>query len=388
MPAGYGESGNTDARGPTRVHINWLDADAMAFVCDQYDDCPGFMNRANGKGPDNNRGGGGWLKSGTQPLYNVGGLTYFQRNTRGPVASAHKPNQPSVLENPETKVSFYDGGNFDGERWEHGRGVRNGGFGGEDRTASIIIPLGYKFIGFSHYTDKDFAGQWQQGSGDSTGIYMGPASINGGQLSAMGMADKISSFIIEQVPFDVNARWDDMTNSQYRITSNDARAIKEAYCRTADGIQNTKCSDAGLATYCPARSTTCYAAATDITCPNGYNKDVPNNRCTASTGTPTSIDCSFPAGYEPDLPNRVCRAKAVSITDFTCPAGYSKDLPNNKCKAITGTVATVTGCPSAYNADPVNNRCAAKAATISSLTCPNSDYFTASNASNKCVAKS
>jgi len=318
MPVGYAALGNTDARGPTRVHINWLDADAMAFVCDQYDDCPGFLKRDNGKGPDDKRGGGGWLKTGVQGTSSAGGLTYFRRDARGPVASAHKPNQPSVLENPETKVSFYDGGGFDGERWEHGRGVRNGGFGGEDRTASIIIPLGYKFIGFSHYTDKDFANQWQQGSGDATGVHYGPTVLNGGQLNAWGMMDKISSFIIEQVPFDVEARWDDMTNSQNRITANDARAIKEAYCSTPAGIQSDRCVNAGLSKRCPASSLPCYSAAIDLQCPTGYDtKDIPNNKC-----------------YGYTIPN---------VAQVNCPTGFTRAAgnsalctPNTSCEIAPG----------------------------------------------------
>ncbi len=120
-------------------------------------------------------------------------------------------------------------------------------------------------------------------------------------------------------------------------------------------------------------------------CPSNYTGDASRNTCVAGSGSVTGIDCSQFAGYDADLPNMVCKARAVTTTDLTCPAGYSKNLTNNKCTAVTGTVSTVTGCPTTYNASASSNKCTAKAATISSLTCSNSGFFKANNSSNKCV---
>lgn len=325
MPAGYSKNENVwmetnGANGGTKEHFYWINEDEMAFVCDQFDDCPGFRKRRDGKAPDLSRVGGGWMGNGTfRSWTSDGAMISYLRDTRGPIASVHKPNEPSVLENPQTKVQFFDGGNFDGEMWEYGRGMQNGPFGGENRVASIKIPLGYKFIGFEHYLGWDAFGQWRNGAGNTTGVKIGPVVINGGDMGGWGMVDRISSFIIEQIPFDVNAHWDDMTNSQNRITSGDAQQIKEAYCSTPAGIQSDRCVNAGLSKRCQASSLPCYSAASDLQCPTGYDtKDIPNNKCYGYT-IPNVAQVNCPTGFTRAAGNS---ALCTPITSCEIARGY------------------------------------------------------------------
>ena len=152
----------------------------------------------------------------------------------------------------------------------------------------------------------------------------------------------------------------------------------------ATRITDWTCPDGYTKSTAKGKCTASPNSVASIQCPANYTVDS-RNICVGVSGTVNSMDCSQFAGYDADLPNMVCKARAVTTTDLTCPAGYSKDLTNNKCTAVTGTVSTVTGCPTTYNASASSNKCTAKAATISSLTCSNSGFFKANNSSNKCV---
>jgi hypothetical protein len=219
---------STDAHAANMSRFKWINDWEMAYICNQMDDCPAFLKAKNNQAPVNGVQGGGYMRKGSigQRVASTYWDSWIKKGSVQKV-SEHKPNEPSVLETPVTKVSFFDGGNFDGTEWKHGRGFVNGNFTGDDHQGSIRVPLGYRFIGFEHYMNSDNS---TNGAGNTTGIRVGPVDLSMSQLQANGVLDNISSYIIEQIPFDIEANWDRMTVGY--IDPTDQALIKANFCRS------------------------------------------------------------------------------------------------------------------------------------------------------------
>jgi hypothetical protein len=219
--------------------FKWVNDWEMAYICNQMDDCPAFIKAKNNQAPVNGVTGGGYLRKGSSVSEQVSSTYWKSWMKKGSVRKVweHKPNEPSVLETPVTKVSFFDGANFDGTEWKHGRGfVNGGGFPGEDRQGSIRVPLGYRFLGFEHLMNSDNS---TNGAGNTISA-VGPADLSMSQLQANGVLDNISSYIIEQIPFDVQANFFTMTSSG-KIDPQDVQLIRRAYCTNISTIDSQEC---------------------------------------------------------------------------------------------------------------------------------------------------
>jgi hypothetical protein len=229
---------STDAQAANMSRFKWVNDWEMAYICNQMDDCPAFLKAKNNQAPVNGVTGGGYMRKGSigQRVASTYWDSWIKKGSVRKV-SEHKPNEPSVLENPVTKVSFFDGANFDGTEWKHGRGfVNGGGFPGEDRQGSIRVPLGYRFLGFEHLMNSDNS---TNGAGNTISA-VGPADLSMSQLQAKGVLDNISSYIIEQIPFDVQANFFTMTSSG-KIDPQDVQLIRRAYCTNISTIDSQEC---------------------------------------------------------------------------------------------------------------------------------------------------
>lgn len=218
---------STDAQAGTKSRFKWINDWQMAYICNQMDDCSAFLKAKNNQAPVSGVTGGGYLRQGA--VVQVASNYWDSWMKKGSVRKVgeHKPNEPSVLDSPVTKVSFFDGGNFDGTEWKKGRGFVNGGGigGGENQVASVRVPLGYRFLGFEHRMDSDDS---TNGAGNTISAD-GPSELGSTQMQNNGMVDNITSYIVEQIPFDIEANWDRMTAGF--IDPTDQAIIKANFCR-------------------------------------------------------------------------------------------------------------------------------------------------------------
>lgn len=226
----------------------WLPAEKMAYVCDQMVPCMGFVMRIDGGSPVSGKEIGGWWIMGGGATTSVTDSRYmsYVKNAAARSVDENKPNEPSVLDAPLTKVSLFDGGNFDGTEWKVGKGLYSvcylesgGQIPWDNKPASARIPLGYKMIGFQNCFDS-------YDSRIGTGAYIdgvGPKDLSVADFNVVGMVDQMSSLIVEQVPFDIEANWNRMAAGFIHPT--DELLIKANFCRTlsASRLAGDKKSD-------------------------------------------------------------------------------------------------------------------------------------------------
>lgn len=216
----------------------WVSPEVLALYCNQMDNCNHIVVRRDGRAPVNGVTGGGWLRT-AQNFFNHGDYNVYVKKNAVPKVDAPKPGQISVLDNPTTKIRSFDGGNFDATEWQHGRGYYNcNTFGnGIDKIASMRIPLGYQ-VSFQQHCLPDTG---KEGTGNGPGILVGPQNIDSGKLASWGVLDSISSMVVEQVPFDVNARFNDMSDPGNGVTDTDAKRIKTNFCSQKGFIDEARC---------------------------------------------------------------------------------------------------------------------------------------------------
>ena len=225
--------------GDISVH-KWIDVNTLAYYCNQMDNCQHIVVRRDGKAPVNGVVGGGWLRT-AQNFTNHGDYDVYVKKNPVPKVTAPKSNQNSVLDNPTTKVRTFDGGNYDATEWQFGKGAYIGPASvgnAEDKISSIKIPLGYRMSFQQHYIDRSFG---SEGGGNGPGILTGPMNIDSRQLASWGTDNQISSMVVEQIPFDLNARFNDMTDPSNGITDTDAKRLKTNFCSQKGVIDEPRC---------------------------------------------------------------------------------------------------------------------------------------------------
>ena len=238
----YIKMNNTVSSGGDLSRHKWTSPNDLAYICNQQDDCDHIIVRKDNGAPVNGVSGGGWLRN-AQPLWSHGDYVTYKKKARVNKVTDAK-NDPSILANPATRVKTYDGGNYDATEWPFPKGYypRDSSLGNaNDRIASMKVPLGYRVLFQQHFLHDDPGGK--EGAGNGPGIINGPIGLDSAKLASWGTLDGISSMIVEQVPFDVGARFLDMTSPPNNIDPADARLLRYNWCNSEANIDDVKCTN-------------------------------------------------------------------------------------------------------------------------------------------------
>jgi hypothetical protein len=252
MPAldNYTKLEKTNTRNPPGQDLNrfkWISIEDMAYICNQMDNCDHFLVWRDGRSAAvDNWGrvvtGGGYLKTNGTSTFADNNIDMYKK--KGPVAKVtDAKNDPSVLDSPNTKFQTFSGNNYDGTKWEFGKGnyfkwqdLGNA----NDQIGSFKVPLGYKAMVFEHCIYPNcWGGKYDRGAGDG-GTYVGPTNTDSTFLSQHGQYKDISSMIVEQVPFDIGANFDTMTSKG--VDPSDALRIKYNWCKKPENIDSAQCA--------------------------------------------------------------------------------------------------------------------------------------------------
>ena len=337
---------NNDVRQTTVIgSCKWCDPETAAWRCNQRDDCGGFtFNKAQGYGAWFVKRDWNW--SGTDGSRQ----TYVKKTT-----SWRKANQPDTSDlsilpanTSTTAVKLFDyyGGRWDGsgggQVWNLTQpgllspwggntplGTSTGQSYGNDAVASYCMPLGWKFVFDENGNDGagDVEGYWDRGNQ--------PGCYNMDQPYWHNMTDRLTEGIIQNIGFDINAHFNDMTS--LGVTPEDAKQIKLRWCSASNANLDTQnCKNffadttqngAGLSWYA-VKLALCdgqggHAGPNDPSCVNAINNVQKSTAVVdgVSQGTATTLVQTY-CDANPTSP--LCACYNVTQYDSRCISDASK----------------------------------------------------------------
>ena len=211
----------------------WIsDPEIASFMCNQDDNCNGFVMDKNGSGV--------WFKKTNNervPSKNANNRkTYVKKSTSWEKAANPDTTRDGVLPDNERKTQFLACKNVnerDNTCWlSNAKNVKVGASCDGDRvfvndTVGFKIPLGFRYFvndsgGGLFNTDGGFWSSYQ-GNGRDT---------PGDKVFDSGMRNKSDCMVLQNVGFDVDQYWDTMTQTPNNVHPDDAAKIKENWCRS------------------------------------------------------------------------------------------------------------------------------------------------------------
>lgn len=310
----YTFADNTDETGGGGTDLapmnRWLSSEDLAWVCNQRDDCKGFVF-------DKIAGYGGWLKRTANPKPGVTSRQlYAKKDTNWRKADNPDTSNPSILPLDQMKTrmaawgtNFAPGGDYSFNVGKTCAG--QAGYPTANQMDQYKVPLGWKWMITDDNIEKASAveGYWHRANNGWDGTRYDLDKPNG-----HGMQNKDDCVLAQNIGFDVQSNWDTMV--QKGIDTDDATKIKQRWC-DANNMTNPKCTPYVRA--CPAASLPCYSRASDIVCPAGYDtKDLTTNKCVGYTlQNVAQVNC--PTGFTKAAGNS---AMCAPTTDCIIAPGY------------------------------------------------------------------
>ena len=298
----YTATSNQDVYGLNCNNNAWNGPEDIAWRCNQTDDCDGFITysgRSGGCMILKSRNGNKGISNG-RPVTSNGTTTYSKKSTAWRKAKDPDTTDPSILPigTGKTKVRLWanmvdqgcQSGTEGGQEWGLTKpGILNPSGGNtalgastgqtycNDCVSGYYIPLGWKFIFDQNGVD---------GGGNVEGYYdrgNQPGCYNMDSPTYHGMNDQMTEGLIQNIGFDVNAHFADMTNNG--IDPVDAKQIKLNWCSATNAnLDNQNCknffadttpSGAGMSWYA-TKLALCdgqggHASPNDSSCVNAIN---------------------------------------------------------------------------------------------------------------------
>jgi len=280
----YTRSDNISIEGLDGTHhfdVLWDTPELMAWKCNQSDNCWGFThikNSSNGgfyiirdsndtdyltttKAQNNNlretyrKKGNNWRKARDPDTSDPSILSQSRTNVRlyvdgfpseGTGVSCYSGATGREYDLTKPGTISYDSGTYNNAvsnpYW--GNGGTNEGFA-DNSISGYFIPLGWKytFAANAYYMQGEFQDYGYQGT-------LGRRLIGndaGGCLhmsSTLGMNDKLSTGILQNIGFDIKAHWIDMEDKG--VDSDDAKRIRVNYCNNVSTVNDLYQIKAGM----------------------------------------------------------------------------------------------------------------------------------------------
>ena len=263
-----------------------------AWICNQFDDCDGFSSATD---PNNKSWVNFYFKSGnsgrsitTSGFHNDNNRNTYVKNGAWS-RKAYNPdyNDPSILQNPASKILFNNGTTFGTNKvgvsgaqgsnniytanWGSGN-TQNPDYGCCNNIHDVNVPLGWRFFVGDNGT--------MAGCNGTAAVYFNQGD---GQWHHIADGAWDDGILVENTGFDVYARFDDMTN--LGVDPADAKQIKLRWCSASNAnLDSQKCknffadttpSGAGLSWYA-TKLALCdgqggHASPNDSSCVNAIN---------------------------------------------------------------------------------------------------------------------
>jgi len=215
-------------------------AELSAWMCNQVDNCKGFMRRRG-----NNEM---WFYDDSQPILhaNVPGDTldtYIKKGTSVRKVDNPDTSDPSILSNPVTKVIFNnasDGFNatygshsyvsYDANNMFSKKIPNRADFNGYNNIGAVTVPLGWRFL--------DGDNGWASGQGGCCHNSI----LTGDGTKANSWGNYNDGVLVENRGFDVPSNWDTMESKG--VDPGDAKRIRFKWCnQSMTNIQTQQCQN-------------------------------------------------------------------------------------------------------------------------------------------------
>jgi hypothetical protein len=327
----------------------------VAWMCNQIDDCAGFMTDKDGNGMWM------WLKSWNPgkavTLKRDSNYIFYQKSASNKARKAYTPNyynpsdgtgDPSIIRNPATKVWFNNGDgkktwgwNIPGASGAQGTtqaGIfisdgqpRNADYGCCNNMHDVQVPLGWRFLNGDNGTFSGCGGgahAWLM-EGNGSNYHIADGAWDDGVL-------------LENRGFDVVSYWDTMT--QYGVEPVDAARIKTNWCTSSiANMSSSKCSAYyNVPVSSGGPTNTFNNDAMTLCARNGYN-------WASDTFCVNRVNDALSNGSSSD------KSMATSMINNFCSSGSNNQNPACACyNAVhAGSVAACVSQPSLPGCDSI-----------------------------------